>query len=767
MNSVKTSLPKISPLPSIQLEKAVFRGWRRTRMFISALVIALAAAVLPSKAGDVVGHVFCGYQGWFNTLSDGTTIGWRHWAIGTPAPGNVTVEMWPDVRGHYAPLYTSGLAPLGDGSPAKLFSSRHQTTVDTHFYWMQINEIDGAALQRFGVELYNTTTLSNLNAVLTNVVTSAQTYGRKFYITYDVSGMGSYADWVTKIQNDWLSSTVTLAVASGVYAKEGTKPVVELWGIGLNGNNTPTSSVECLTLINWFKSQNCYVVGGLPTYWRTSTGDSRTGFTAVYDACNMISPWATGRFSTDAGADSYMSGTMVPDFSYCNARGIAYQPCFFPGFSWSNWNGGPRNEIARRQGKFMWRQVYNIRRSGINTAYLAMFDEYDEASAITKAASDSSMIPTNQYFLTLSADGQFVSPDFYLRLARSATRVIKGIDANTAIVPIALSASPDWFRTGLEYDTAAATPYTYDPYTSWTNTVDWKVNVGPHVAGDVIPMCLKVLDQYAHRGRGSILCKGNDESAATSYCYFKVFDVNIPVNSNTKLSYWTYPQGDLGRFVAVDFVMTDGTSLRDSGAVDQNGVSVHPAQGRGTSGVWSQTVCNVGQWLNGKTIDRIQIAYDHGADTGQFVAWLDDIEITDAFPSGNYKIVNLESGKALYAASTANNAGLGVWSYPGGTNQQWRIENFEAGRSLLYCTSAADKVAYMNSTNNNALARIYTYAPGVSSRWWDMVPYGCRYRLKNVWTGMFLKEYATTNGALVKQTSSAVANSQLWSIQTP
>src|SRR5690606_27161578 len=34
-------------------------------------------------------------------------------------------------------------------------------------------------------------------------------------------------------------------------------------------------------------------------------------------------------------------------------------------------------------------------------------------------------------------------------------------------------------------------------------------------------------------------------------------------------------------------------------------------------------------WLNGKTIDRIMVAYDHGADAGSFKTYFDDIIISD------------------------------------------------------------------------------------------------------------------------------------------
>ena len=68
--------------------------------------------------------------------------------------------------------------------------------------------------------------------------------------------------------------------------------------------------------------------------------------------------------------------------------------------------------------------------------YIAMFDEYDEGTAIAKAAEDSSMIPTNQYFLTLDADGVHLSSDFYLRLAGAANNMIKGQSPLTLTVPI-------------------------------------------------------------------------------------------------------------------------------------------------------------------------------------------------------------------------------------------------------------------------------------------------------------------------------------------
>ena len=53
-----------------------------------------------------------------------------------------------------------------------------------------------------------------------------------------------------------------------------------------------------------------------------------------------------------------------------------------------------------------------------------MFDEFDEGTAIAKAAEDKSMAPSDQYFQTLDADGVHVSSDFYLRVVHDGSRML-------------------------------------------------------------------------------------------------------------------------------------------------------------------------------------------------------------------------------------------------------------------------------------------------------------------------------------------------------
>ncbi len=371
-----------------------------------------------SQVGDVVGKVVVGYQGWFSCAGDGSPRNiWAHWAGSQPSPGNQTFELWPDVR-EYARTFQTGYANLGSGDAATLYASYDNNVVDIHFKWMKQYGIDCAAVQRFGSELSNPTLKSQRDGIATRVKNSAQTFGRKFYIMYDIS---SWTTFQADIKTDWTNTIKgTLALtSSSAYAMQNGKPVVCIWGIGVSGR--PGDVTTWTDVITWFQSQGCYVIVGTEKSWRTNS----TNFPAVI-AADMVQPWSVGTFgSTDAEVDAY-SDVMYNDKVVCDSNGKDYQPVVWPGFAWSNWNGGAKNAIARRHGDFMWRQFAQVRNRAISNVYIAMFDEYDEGTAISKAAENSSMIPTNQYFLTLDADGTACSSDFYLRLTGDGAKMVKG-----------------------------------------------------------------------------------------------------------------------------------------------------------------------------------------------------------------------------------------------------------------------------------------------------------------------------------------------------
>lgn len=409
------------------------------RFVFALLIVGFGFAAKPFITGlcaedtissDVAGKVFAGYQGWFNANGDGSpNNNWTHWVHYpdvAPAPGdNIKFDLYPDMR-EYPRAYRTNLGDLYNGQPATLFSSHDQSTVDVHFRWMRENGIDGAALQRFGASADpNDNWRQNRDDVAMNVKRAAQQYGVKFYVMYDISGMNA-STWVNDIQSDWcrnVQGTMQLT-GSSAYARHQGKPVVCIWGLGFT--DRPGEPSQCLALINWFKGQNIFVIGGVPTYWREGINDSKADFYNVYVSLDMLSPWLVGRFD-DAGADWFRANILEPDKFLLDQFGIVYQPTMFPGFSWANmYPGEPENQIPRLHGDFIWHQAYNMILSGITTSYIAMFDEYDEGTAIAKAAENLSMLPNNQWFLTLDYDGVAVSSDFYLRLAGDITRMMKG-----------------------------------------------------------------------------------------------------------------------------------------------------------------------------------------------------------------------------------------------------------------------------------------------------------------------------------------------------
>ncbi|NHA03571.1 lectin [Mucilaginibacter sp. HC2] len=378
-----------------------------------------------SPVGDVVGKITVGYQGWFAAIGDGSPINiWWHWAPNAsqaPSTNNVGIKSWPDMR-EYTSSYQTGFANLNNGTPAKLFSSFNDQTVNVQFQWMQQNNIDCAALQRF-----NPTGGEGpvRDAITAKVKTAAEATGRKFYIMYDITG---WTNMQSEIKTDW-TNKMSAYTSSSAYAKQNGKPVVCIWGLGFNDANHPFSSAVCLDVINWFKGQGVYIIGGVPASWRdTNATDIQPNFLPTATALNMISPWMIGKISNVTEANNFYNDHQAGDQAYCNANGIDYQPCVLP---------GDLQLRQRAHGDLMWAQFYNLIKGGAQGLYISMFDEYNEGNQIAKTTENSSSVPAGSNFLSLDEDGTVCSADYYLRLTGDGGRMLKGQIALTAVRPTA------------------------------------------------------------------------------------------------------------------------------------------------------------------------------------------------------------------------------------------------------------------------------------------------------------------------------------------
>ena len=378
----------------------------------------------------LIGKIMCGYQGWFNTPTDGAGRGWVHWGNGSFSPTICNVDLWPDMNEMGADEKFAA-TEFYDGNDYYVFSPYIRNTVLRHFQWMQQYGIDGVYLQRFATELTpGSAEFNHRNVVLSHCKEGANMYDRKYAVMYDLSGLG--AGETSKVINDWKFLVDTMHVGRDPddlgYMFHNGKPVVSLWGFGFG---RAYEGQESYDLINFFKNDPVYggnvVMLGVNDNWRSGASvELRTLLLA-----DIISPWLVGRYGNTSGAYSWASTKGVPDMNWCNTNNKDYLPVMFPGFSWANMHnrapGYPLNQIPRLGGQFLWDQLYaDISTVGANMLYVAMFDEVDEGTAIFKFTNYPPHPGGIDMFVTPDFDGYPLPSDEYLWLVGQACRALRG-----------------------------------------------------------------------------------------------------------------------------------------------------------------------------------------------------------------------------------------------------------------------------------------------------------------------------------------------------
>ena len=390
---------------------------------------------------DLLNHIHTGYQGWFTAKGDATGMEkWVHWGKGkAPLNANtLTVDMFPDFREYKSKnLYESTLT-YKNGEKVKLFSSNDYATIDLHFKWMQEYGIDGVFLQRFLAPLKNHQLKSHRNKVLKNVLKAAKKYDRKVAIMYDLSGYNKQEDkqqqkdFSTYINKDWDAINKKYKLTEQTcYMHENNKPVLAIWGLGFSDRSYSLRyAKEVLRLFKNPKKKdhhNTYLIAGVPSYWRSLTRDSESNpeWKAVYMSFDMLSPWSVSRYRDSISHDAYIKNVTKPDIIETKLYKKDYMPVVFPGFSWGNLKDEGYNTIPRNGGHFLWKQIYEAKKSGANCIYFAMFDEVDEGTAIFKTAENQEQVPVEGKFISLDADGYTLPSDWYLQIANEAGKVFR------------------------------------------------------------------------------------------------------------------------------------------------------------------------------------------------------------------------------------------------------------------------------------------------------------------------------------------------------
>jgi len=386
----------------------------------------------------LTGKVMTGYQGWFNCEGDGAGLGWTHWARrGSKlfAPGNVTVDLWPDIS-ELSPgeRFATGFKSA-DGSTAAVFSSFNRETVLRHFRWMREYGIDGAFVQRFANGVKDEAMRHHKDVVLANCREGANREGRAYAVMYDLSGLP--AGGVARVMKDWQTLRTQMHIGEDTaYLRHRGQPLVAVWGVGFSNESKPYTLAECRALIEFLKADGCCVMLGVPTGWRELKRDA-VADPALHDVlklADVISPWTPGRYKNPQEVARHGEQNWQPDIAWCRERSLDYLPVVFPGFSWHNMKPtSALNQIPRLKGEFLWSQFVAAKRAGADMIYVAMFDEVDEGTAIFKCTNEPPVGPNP--FLTYEG----VPSDYYLRLSGEGARLLRGEIPVSSKIPVPVS----------------------------------------------------------------------------------------------------------------------------------------------------------------------------------------------------------------------------------------------------------------------------------------------------------------------------------------
>ena len=409
-------------------------------LFALGALAALAAeehAPRRPDASTIHGRILCGYQGWFRCPGDGSKQGWIHWSRDRARldPATLSFEMWPDLA-ECTPGERFAAAGFSypDGSPAALFSSAHPETVSRHFRWMRDYGIDGAWLQHFVVDLPGGPAQDRYpsrRSTLELVAAAAHEADRVWALSYDISGMPA-EQLFEVLTGDWKKMVDEKLMNHPCYLHERGLPVVQVWGFYRDSPGVAMTGEMGERIIDFFHAPGryrAYLVGGGDWNWRNNPDPK---WRACYRRLDAYIPWNVGNYSTDAqGVKRATTSYWVDDRRECERNDTYWIPTVYPGFSWDNLKrqSPSTTGIPRRGGQFYWEQFYELAQQGVDTAFVAMFDEVDEGTAIFKVTSQP---PVEAHFVGYEG----LPNDWYLKLTGEGARMLRKERPAVAEIPL-------------------------------------------------------------------------------------------------------------------------------------------------------------------------------------------------------------------------------------------------------------------------------------------------------------------------------------------
>ncbi|MGH8157371.1 MAG: GH92 family glycosyl hydrolase [Rhodanobacter sp.] len=217
-----------------------------------------------------------------------------------------------------------------------------------------------------------------------------------------------------------------------------------------------------------------------------------------------------------------------------------------------------------------------------------------------------------------------------LYLGLAAVMVALGVRAAALHGEVPAGSSPGLFQTSFE--TGDPMPLPAPPHAVFMAQV---------AGGPAKEVALNAKPDAGFSGLHSLHYHGS----AAGHQQQRLFNVDLPVQADTQLSYVIFPQrveGDLrnpANYVAVDLLFDDGSRLSTDGAQDQHRIGAS-AQAQGDGRVlypnqWNFVSIDLGRVAAGRRIR--QIVLDHDGPAAAFEGYLDDLRIGTEAPDTRHR----------------------------------------------------------------------------------------------------------------------------------
>jgi hypothetical protein len=302
--------------------------------------------------------------------------------------------------------------------------------------------------------------------VAKNVQMSSEKYGRTFNIMWDITGTangaatreGCSTRLVCVLQDDWKTGIVDnlKLTSSDRYLKENGKPVVVIWGFGFA--NRPGTPAELTEMVHWLQDNpngskyDATVMCGVNSTWKTSA------YASAFRECDIVSRWsvADGRLTSNTDTttmNNWANNITYQDALYAKQHGIKYMPTLWPGLSDYNREWAEHdtldptrfNLVPRRGGFQIWQTAYHnlkyMQQAGVTPSFFgAMYDEFNEGTAMHHMTTGPSTSPDNQQLIYTNFDGYTQLPkDHYFKVNKEIGRMLRGEIPLTSAMPAGIA----------------------------------------------------------------------------------------------------------------------------------------------------------------------------------------------------------------------------------------------------------------------------------------------------------------------------------------